>query len=126
MVDYLPHPIAAALEALQSASSDKEQFVALDHLLKNTVNYLAAVALSQYWQDKPDKKKLRLWLQDLTSAHLLTSLHALNKVGDEYQSYPEKPYIYPALFERYFAPVDADSAIGKTWQIFVRLDRNPK
>jgi hypothetical protein len=49
MADYLPHPIAAAFVAFRQAQGDKESFVALDHLLKNTVNYLAAVALSQYW-----------------------------------------------------------------------------
>ena len=65
-IDYLPHPLAAPFSRLSSAKSETDQFVALDQILKNFIKYLTAIALSQYWQDKPDREQLRGWLGSLS------------------------------------------------------------
>lgn len=112
-VEHLPHPLAAPYADFIAAEDDPDLFVALDSLLVSTVKYLAAVALSQFWQDSPDREQLRTLLGGISAAHLLTSLNTLNKIGDHYQNAAQKPYIYPTLFERYLAPVDAGSPISK-------------
>ena len=123
MTDFLPHPVATALDAFQQASGKKEKFVALDYLIKNSINYLTAVAVSQYVQDDPDKEKLLTWLRSLAATHLLPSLHTLNQVGEEYQKRAQKPYLYPALFERYLTSVSEGSSIGKAYLTLARLDK---
>jgi len=55
----LPHPIAWACAGYNSAQNNKERFESLDRLLHNLVKYLTAIALSQYWQDNPDRTQLR-------------------------------------------------------------------
>ena len=100
-----PYPIAVVCARCNAARSEDEQFKALDRLVNNTVYYLTAIALSQYWQDKPDRGQLRAWLRELSHSRLTTSLTILNQVSDHYAAADEKPFLYPILFEPYLTPL---------------------
>jgi len=69
----LPYPIAAICFEANSARSDKERFESLDLLLNNLIQYLTAIALSHYWQDRPNKEQLQKWLAGLTRSALWES-----------------------------------------------------
>jgi hypothetical protein len=113
LIGALPHPLAAPFAQLLAARSESEQFAAFDYALKNTVKYLTAVAISQYWQDDPDREELRSWLGDLSNPRLLVSLQPFNRLSDAYLKSLLKPSLYPVLFERYLAAIANDSPIGR-------------
>jgi hypothetical protein len=120
LVEEVPHPIACVCAEINAAQSDKERFEALDRLTTNLVKYMTAIALSQYWQDNPDRKQLRAWLGELSEARLVTSLNILNRVGDHYAA-AHTSFIHPILFQPYHQPVDDDSPIAVACRIVGRF-----
>jgi len=126
LIDYLPHPLAAPFSRLSITDNEEEQFDALDYTIKNFVKYLTSIALSQYWQDNPDRKQLRVWLGSLSESRLLTSLTVFDQIGEHYRIKSQKPYLYPILFERFLSNVDGSSSIAKTYGLLKRLARIKK
>lgn len=120
-VETLPHPLAAACVKFNSARSDNERFDTLDGLLANLVKYLNAIALSLYWQDKPDPNELRGWLGELVESRLTTTLGILNRVADHYAASQSKPPLYPLLFQPYAEAVPDHSPIANAYQELRRL-----
>lgn len=125
MLTYLPHPIAAPLYALRQMESEKEKFSTLDNLLKNTIHYFYVVALSQYWQEKPDKVKLYRWLTSVVEAQLLTTLHVLDDINFEYRSDKAKSVVYSALFDRLNALLPSGSSLEKVCEEIANLELTP-
>ena len=126
LLDFLPHPLAAPFARLNVVKSESEQFVALDHTLKNFIKYLTAIALSQYWQDQPDREQLRAWLSSLSESRLFTSFTVFDQIGKYYGKKPQKPYLYSPLFERYLTAVDGNSAIARAYKLLEKLARTGK
>ena len=126
LIDYLPHPLAAPFARLSTAEEEKEQFVALDYTIKNFVKYLTAIALSQYWQDNPDREQLRSWLKSLSESRLLTSLNIFDQIGDYYRRKEQKPYLYPILFERFLTNIDVNSSMARTYKSLRKLAKIKK
>ena len=126
LTDFLPHPLAAPYAHLLAAEDEEKRFKALDDLLQNTVKYLTAVALSQFWQDNPDRDRLEALLSSISAAHLMTSLTIFNKIGDHYQDASKKPSIYPILFERYRMPVEEGSPLMKADKAIARLEKGSR
>ena len=122
LIDYLPHPLAAPFARVSTAETEEDQFVALDDTIKNFVKYLTAIALSQYWQDNPDRKQLRSWLGSLSESRLLTSLTVFDQIGKYYRTKPQKPYLYPILFERFLFAVDNNTSIARIYILIDRLE----
>ena len=114
LIGVLPHPLAAPFAQLLAARSESEQFAAFDYALKNTVKYLTAIAISQYWQGDPDRDELKSCLGDLSNPRLLVSLQPFNRLADAYLKSLLKPSLYPVLFERYLAAVENDSPIARS------------
>lgn len=121
-----PHPIAVACAAYNKAESEKEQFEALDWLLNNFVKYVTAVALSQYWQDSPDKEQLRNWLGSLSESRLQSSLAVFDQIYAHYLDSEHKPYLFPALFEPYAIEVEDASPILAVYETIRRLKRGKR
>jgi ATP-dependent Clp protease ATP-binding subunit ClpC len=113
LADYA-HPIAVACANFNMARSESDQFKALDGLLNNLVKYLTAIALSQYWQDRPDKNQLKRWLGSLSQARLMTSLTVLYEISEYYQ--PSAMFLSPLLFTPYHQSVAADSAMENAYR----------
>jgi ATP-dependent Clp protease ATP-binding subunit ClpC len=113
------HPIATCLDVFNAAETEKDLFEALDLLLNNTVKYLTAIALSQYWQDRPDKAQLRTWLGSLSQAQLRTSLTVLDQICDHYLRVSDETSLVAILFKPYTSRVDDQSAIAKAYR-FIR------
>ena len=112
----LPHPLAWACAGFNAAESDKERFEALDRLLLNLVKYLAAIALSQYWQDNPDRGKLRQWLAQLSEARLATSLFIVDRVCERYTGEAQKSELYDIFFGPYLRAVTEASPLARTYR----------
>jgi ATP-dependent Clp protease ATP-binding subunit ClpC len=121
LLDFLPHPLAAPLARFVASKNEIEQFSALDDTLKNFIKYLTAIALSQYWQDNPNREQLRAWLAGLSESRLLTSLKVFDQIGEHYRNAPLKPYLYPTLFERFLNDVDEDSSMGRSYKLLEGL-----
>lgn len=119
----LPHPLAVTCAAYNEAENEKEQFEALDWLLNNFVKYITAVALSQYWQDHPEKEKLRTWLGALSESRLSNSLAVFDQIHAHYLDADPKPYLFPALFESFTIELDDASPILAVYETIRRLKR---
>lgn len=126
LIDYLPHPLAAPFSRLSKTDKEDEQFEAVDYTIKNFVKFLTAIALSQYWQDNPDRNQLRSWLSSLSESRLLTSLIVFDQIGAYYRLSSQKPVLYPILFERFFLSVENNSSIAKAYLLLSRLARIKK
>ncbi len=122
-VQAFSRPIAVACHAFNKASTDTERFSALDWLINNLVKYLTAIALSQYWHDKPDEKQLRRWLAELSQAHLRTSLTVFNQIAAHYTVIKDKPYLFSVLFEPSTIPVDYESPIAEAYKLLRHMQR---
>jgi ATP-dependent Clp protease ATP-binding subunit ClpC len=117
LIASLPHPLAAICERCNTVDLDTDQFKALDRLLNNVVYYLTAIALSQYWQDNPDRSQLRTWLMGLSHSHLMTTLTILNEISDHYAEAGQASFLYPILFEPYAAPLGDASPVAEAYRV---------
>jgi ATP-dependent Clp protease ATP-binding subunit ClpC len=116
LVTNAPHPIAVFCHQFNRAETERERFDSLDALLNNTVKYLTAIALSQYWQDNPNKRQLRTWLGGLSQSRLLTSLTLLNQISTHYVAASNKSFIFPVLFEPYLSPLGHQSPVAVAYR----------
>jgi ATP-dependent Clp protease ATP-binding subunit ClpC len=114
----LPHPLACAVAAFNGAPGDAQRWLALDQLLVNLTKYLLAMALSQYWQDNPERETLRRWLSKLSGANLITSLAILDRVCQHYADLGQENPLQAALFGPYRQSLPATSPLGLATQAF--------
>lgn len=107
------YPIAVACNAFNQAAADDavSQFISLDRLIENLIKYLVAVTLTHYWRAQPDKGLLRTWLGKLSLPSLSAWLEVWDEIGDGYSNDSAPPRLIPHLYDRYHAPVAADSSI---------------
>ena len=117
LVKNLPHPIATVCDAFNNAENEKDQFNKIDMLINNIVKYLTAIALSLYWQNKPDKKQLRKWLEMLDQSHLITSLGIFAEINEFYKTTNKDQYLPHVIFDNYDIEVDDESAISKCYEL---------
>lgn len=122
-VTDLPHPLAVTCAKFNQAKTDIDHFSAVDRLLNNLVKYLTALALSHYWQDKPDKAQLRLWLGTLSESRLKSSLTVFSQIQVHYTAVADRPYLFPVLFEPYNLAVDDESPLAEAYELLRRLRR---
>jgi ATP-dependent Clp protease ATP-binding subunit ClpC len=105
----LPHPIAWACENFNTTQSEKDRFAALDRLIINFVKYLTAIALSQYWQDNPNRERLLEWLSQLSESRLMTTWVILDRVCQHYGESPSTSDLHHVLFAPYLEPHSDES-----------------
>lgn len=119
----LPHPVAWACARFDAAQNDPDRFMALDQLVINLTKYLTAIALSQYWQDKPDREQLRQWFEQLSQAHLTTNLTILDQVSQHYAGTGQDNPLQAVLFAPYCKTLPEKSALGAALQTILQLQQ---
>ncbi len=115
----LPHPIAWACAAYNCSGTPKERFIALDRLFINLTKYLTAIALSQYWQDNPDRDRLREWLGQLSESRLVTSLFILENVYLYYTEAQKQNNLGEILFRPYGEALPDESPLANALRVFL-------
>lgn len=116
-IAQLPYPIAAPCNSFNEAEDNTARFLVLDKILRNTVKYLAAIALAQYRAQEPKSSSLRSWVQRLSRRHLSEWVHMIEEIGDYYKEPETRREVVPVLlFDAYQRPLVADMAMAVTYQ----------
>lgn len=108
----LPYPLAVYAAACNRASDLTAHFAALDHLMCNTLKYLAAAALAEYRAGAPDQEKLKTWLERLCRRRLSDWCDLLGEVEALYPTpSAAMPDILAAILRPYRSALRPASAI---------------
>jgi hypothetical protein len=112
LISALPFPLAAPCLAYNASDDDKERFELLDLLLRNSVKYLAAVALAQYRRDYPKSPHLKAWVLQLSQRYLRNWLEMLNDISRHYGDMAERPPLAVAVVDGLARVIPGASAMS--------------
>ncbi|MEI7849536.1 MAG: AAA family ATPase, partial [Chloroflexota bacterium] len=108
----LPTPLAIPCAEFNYAGDDTARFLALDHLLANTVKYLAAAALACYRANEPEPERLGEWMRHLSSRRISDWQIILDDIADYFSEREDKqPLVIGRLRSDYLRPQLDTSAI---------------
>lgn len=124
-IERLPHPIATAYTRL-SVASGRDEVEAMRWVVLNTVKYVTTIALSQYWQDNPDRRKLRSWFGRMSSSRLSSWLSILNDICDYYSRSGKSSCLNSILFDPYTEHLEDDSDIASAYRALERIHKRAR
>lgn len=113
----LPYPLAAACADFNLAGDVTARFLSLDHLLANTVKYLASIVLSCYRNNNPERSQLSKWFTYLSSRRIHDWQFVLDDMISYYSEVEDSATeVMRAVFSQYQRPLTSISVIEIAYQ----------